>query len=563
MRPQVWAPRATRVDLVTLRGDQPMAARGDGWFTATAELTHGDRYAFRLDGGDPLPDPRALSLPDGVHGSAAVVDPSLLNRRTTWQGRTLRGGVLYELHVGTFTEAGTFDGAIGRLDHVVELGVDAVELMPVAAFPGERGWGYDGVALYAAHEAYGGIAGLVRLVDACHERGLGVLIDVVHNHFGPEGNYLGQFGPYLTDRHSTPWGDAVNLDGPGSDEVRRFLLGSARHWLVDVGADGLRLDAVHALRDDSDLHFLAELAQHADRWSQEVGRELTLIAESDLNQPAMVSPVGSMPGARGMDAQWADDVHHALHSFFSGETQGYYVDFGAADVLAKALSRVFVHDGTLSTFRGQDWGAPVDPDSPHYDGHSFVVSLQNHDQVGNRAVGDRFAAHASVDLQAAAAALYLLAPYTPMLFMGEEWAASTPFPYFSHLGPDLGPFVTVGRAREFKATGWSAPTPDPQAEATWRSAVLRWEERGDEPHARMLAWYRRLIELRRSEPALRSPDLGTTRVEVLDADTVALHRGDVRIIATRGTAPVPVSGEILASWPGPEGRGPGAVVVRG
>lgn len=573
MRPEVWAPRADAVALVTDAGQYPMHPRGGGWFGADVDLAPGRRYAFSLDGGEPLPDPRALSLPDGVHGPAAAVDPALLNRRTGWRGRPLRGAALYELHVGTFTEAGTFDGAAERLDHLVALGVDAVELMPVAAFPGERGWGYDGVALYAAHEPYGGLAGLVRLVDACHSRGLAVLIDAVHNHLGPEGNYLGRFGPYFTDRHSTPWGDAVNLDGPGSEEVRRFLVGSARHWLVDVGVDGLRLDAVHALRDHSDgPHFLAELSIEVQAWAEEVGRPLTLIAESDLNHPSMVSPVGSEPDAMGMHAQWADDVHHALHSFFSGETQGYYVDFGSAETLAKALTRVFVHDGVLSTYRDTPWGAPVDPHSPHYDGHSFVAFLQNHDQVGNRAVGDRFAAHAAADLQAAAAALYLLGPFTPMLFMGEEWAAGTPFPYFSHLGPDLGPFVTQGRAREFVATGWSSPTPDPQAVETWRSAVLRWGEVSRPGHSRMLDWYRRLLELRRTVPALGRPDLGGVGVEVVDADTVVLRRGDVHVAATRGRGvDLDLLGTVLAAWDPAErlggGRlrlgGPGALVVRG
>ena len=573
MRPEVWAPRAGAVALVTGDREVPMRRCRGGWFAADVDLAPGARYAFRLDGGEPLPDPRALSLPDGVHAPAAVVDPSLLVRDTGWPGMGLRGAVLYELHVGTFTDAGTFDAAIGRLDHLVDLGVEAVELMPVAAFPGDRGWGYDGVALYCTREAYGGLAGLVRLVDACHARGLGVLIDAVHNHLGPEGNYLSRFGPYFTDRHATPWGDAVNLDGPGSEEVRRFLVGSARHWLVDVGVDGLRLDAVHALRDHSDgPHFLAELSQEVERWSGEVGRPLTLIAESDLNQPCMISPVGSEPDAMGMHAQWADDVHHALHSFFSRETQGYYVDFGPAEVLAKALTRVFVHDGGLSTYRDTTWGAPVDPQSPHYDGHSFVAFLQNHDQVGNRALGDRFAAHASPDQQAAAAALYLLGPFTPMLFMGEEWAASTPFPYFSHLGPDLGPYVTQGRAREFAATGWSSPTPDPQAVETWRSAVLRWEELGEAPHARMLAWYRRLLELRRGVPALASPELGEVRVDVVDDDTVVLIRGDVQVAATRGHgAEVSLPGSVLAQWESVEEVGagryrltrPGAVVVRG
>ncbi len=575
MRPAVWAPAAERVDLAyaTVEGsaETPMGRADGGWWESDVDLRPGSRYSFRLDGGEPLPDPRSLSQPDGVHGPSEVVDPSIFGRDTGWRGRDLRGAVLYELHIGTFTEEGTFDAAIDRLDHLAALGVEAIEIMPVEAFPGEWGWGYDGVSLYAAYAPYGGVGGLVRLVDACHERGLGVLIDVVHNHLGPEGNYLAHFGPYFTSRHSTPWGDAVNLDGRGADEVRAYLLDSAHHWLVGVGADGLRLDAVHALKDDSDDHFLADLSTEVERWSAEEGRPFTLIAESDLNQPSMISPVGSSPDANGMHAQWADDVHHALHAFFARERQGYYGDFGTAEVLAKALTRVFVHDGGYSTFRGRHWGAPVDPASPHYDAHSFVVFLQNHDQVGNRAVGDRFAQHASLDLQAAGAALYLLSPFTPMLFQGEEWAASTPFPYFSHLGPDLGPHVTEGRAREFEAMGWDAETPDPQARATWRSAVLSWGERGLAPHARMLAWYRRLIALRHDLPDVRDPSLHSVDVTVVDDDTVVMRRGDVRVAATRGSSVNLALGDgrVLASWAGAEDLGggnfrlpgPGALVV--
>lgn len=563
MRPAVWAPGARTVAIVLDSAEHPMIGRGDGWFDSPVDLVAGDRYAFRLDEGAPLPDPRSLSLPDGVHGPSEVVDPALFMRGTQWPGRDLRGCVLYELHIGTFTGRGTFDAAVERLDHLVDLGVDAVELMPVAAFPGERGWGYDGVGLFAVHEPYGGVSGLVRFVDACHERGLAVVLDVVHNHLGPEGNYLGQFGPYFTDRHETPWGEAVNLDGTDSGEVRRFLLDSARHWLVDVGVDGLRLDAVHALHDDSERHFLAELSDCVSAWEGEVGRPLTLIAESDLNQPSMVSAVGSVAHARGMDAQWADDVHHALHSFFGRETQGYYGDFGSIDDVVKALARPFVRDGSFSAFRGQLWGAPVDPSSPLYDGHSFVVFLQDHDQVGNRAVGDRFHQHAGLGEQAAGAALYLLSPYTPMLFMGEEWAASSPFPYFSDLGPELGPLVTEGRLREFAAMGWAEPTPDPQDPATARSAALDWEELTTSPHREMAEFYRRLLELRRLHPELRDPDLADVRAEVVDDDTVALHRGTFTITATRGRLPLaPPPGEVLASYLDGDGAGPGAMVTR-
>ncbi|MDO5067830.1 MAG: malto-oligosyltrehalose trehalohydrolase [Propionibacteriaceae bacterium] len=571
--PTVWAPAASRVELVLDEGSQPMTATGDGWWRAEP-LPPGTRYRFSLDGGMPLPDPRSLDQFDGPHQASVVVDPAIFTDRVEFS-RDLRGAVLYELHIGTFTPEGTLDAAAERLDHLVALGVDAVELMPVADFPGVQGWGYDGVGQYAVHHAYGGPAALVRFVDECHRLGLGVVLDVVHNHFGPEGNYLAQFGPYFTDAHHTPWGQAVNLDQPGSRQVRDFLLGACRQWLVDFRIDGLRLDAVHELRDDSSLHYLAELSRAVRGWEEETGREFTLFAESDQNQPSMVSPVGSVPGAMGMDAQWADDVHHALHSFFTGETSGYYVDFGSATVLEHALTRVFVHEGGWSTFRERDWGAPVDPDSPLYDGHSFVVCLQNHDQVGNRAVGDR-TSHLvgsrdgmGVDLQAAAAALYLLSAFTPLIFMGEEWAASTPFPFFSDLGPELGPLVTDGRRREFERMGWSAEVPDPQDAATRKSAVLRWDEVGHDPHARMLAWYRALLALRREHPELRDGSLRSVSVEVVDEDAVLMRRGRFTIAAFRsegevhlplGTEPLLIWGRLTRMGEGSTLSGPGAVI---
>ena len=540
MRAEVWAPHPSVVELQHGDARHPMLQDPErpGWWISDLHMNPGDRYGFVLDGEGPFPDPRSLSQPDGVHGLSRVVavpEPGAREERAapTDGIGSLRGKVLYELHVGTFTAEGTLDAAIARLDDLAELGVEAVELMPLSAFAGDRGWGYDGVAPWSVHAAYGDQEALVRFVDAAHERGLGVVIDVVHNHLGPEGNYLSHFGPYFTNKHSTPWGDAVNLDDVGAEHVRDFFIGSARHFLVNVGADGLRLDAVHALGDDSEYHFLAQLSDCVTAWEKETGRALTLVAESDLNLPAMVSPVGTTPEACGMDGQWADDVHHALHAFFGRETQGYYVDFGTPEVLAKALTRVFVHDGMHSTFRDAHWGAPVLPDSPHYDGHSFVAFLQNHDQVGNRAVGDRFHMHAGPAEQAAAAALYLLSAYTPMIFMGEEWAASTPFPYFSHLGPELGPHVTEGRAREFAAMGWDVETPDPQAESTFDSAKLHWTERNQGEHARMLEWYRTLLRLRREHPELRDPDLHSVEVEILDDDTLTMRRGPITITATR------------------------------
>ncbi|TRY16936.1 malto-oligosyltrehalose trehalohydrolase [Tessaracoccus rhinocerotis] len=564
----VWAPRASLVEVVLEGTRLPMhRTERRGWWGLDRPLGPGTRYAFSVDGGPPLPDPRGLAHPDGVHGPSAVVDPALFTRRPDWAGKDVRGGVGYELHVGTFTDGGTFDSAVERLAHLAELGVDYVEVMPVAPFPGERGWGYDGVGLYGVHRAYGGPEAFVRFIDAAHAVGIGVVLDVVHNHLGPEGNYLSQFGPYFTPRHHTPWGDGLNLDDEDCEEVRAFLLGAARLWLVDYRLDGLRLDAVHALVDDSPRHFLAELADAVAGWEAEAGRPLRLIAESDLNRSEMVSPTGSVPGARGMDAQWADDVHHALHSFLTGETQGYYVDFGSAEVLEKALTRVFVHDGGFSTFRGKDWGAPLDPGSDLYDGHSFVTFLQNHDQVGNRATGDRISRTVAPGAQAAGAALYLLSAFAPMVFMGEEWAASTPFPYFSHLGPELGPKVTEGRRREFADVGWADETPDPQSAETFRSAVLLWDERDEAAHARMLSWYRELIAIRHARPDVLDPSLGSTQVQVLDDDTLVMRRGQVTVAVTRASSAVEVdlgaATEVLASWDDPRELAPGRFLLPG
>lgn len=575
---RVWAPHAQQVTLRSDGAEHPMRAVGEGWFALPeVPAAPGARYAFRLDDSELwLPDPRSLSQPDGVHADSEVVDPARLRQETSWKGRSLRGRVLYELHVGTFTpgpdgRGGTFDSAIERLDELVDLGVDAVELMPVAPFPGDRGWGYDGVGLYGVHAAYGGPQGLARFVGAAHRRGLAVVLDVVHNHLGPSGNYLGMFGPYFTDRHHTPWGAAINLDAPGSRQVRDFLLGSARQWLVEMGLDGLRLDAVHELRDDSERHFLAELADAVTAWEEETGRPLTLIAESDRNQPGTVTPAAR--GGLGMDMQWADDVHHGVHAWITGERSGYYADFGSAEVLATVLERIFLHAGTWSSFRRQVWGAPVEPDSADYDAHSFVTFLQDHDQVGNRAAGDRIHHGIAPGAQAAASALILLGPGTPMLFQGEEWTASTPFTYFTDHEEELGALVSAGRREEFAAMGWAAQVPDPQLRSTFESSILRWQEREQPGHAAMLQWYRTLIALRREQADLHDPALAATAVEVLAEGTVLLRRGGLAVLAHRGPGPLtagPRAAEVLASFGevtcGADGTlalaGPGAVVLR-
>lgn len=509
----LWAPHAKERVVLELDGTRhAMESLPGGWWTLRIPAGNGARYGYRLDGGPVLPDPAARRLPDGPHGLAQVVDlDESAWTDDEWAGVELQGSTIYELHVGTFTPEGTLDAAIGRLDHLVELGVDIVELMPVTSFPGVHGWGYDGVAPFSVHEPYGGPLALQRFVDAAHGRGLAVALDVVHNHLGPDGNYLLSYGPYFTDRHHTPWGAAVNLDGPQSDDVRAYLVDNVISWLRDYHLDALRLDAVHELHDDSAVHILEEFTTAVGDLAEENGRRMYLIAESDRNDPRTVTPRDR--GGLGLDAQWADDVHHGLHVALTGETQGYYADFVAPHALETVLTSPFFHAGTYSTFRGRTHGRPVDPDL--VDGSAFVASLQTHDQVGNRRAGDRLAATVPYRRLAVGAALLLTSPYTPMLFMGEEWAASTPWQYFTdHTDVDLAEAVRDGRREEFATHGWTADdVPDPQDVATVNASVLDWDEIGEGEHERMFGWYRALLALRRSRPDLRSGDLADVRVD--------------------------------------------------
>jgi maltooligosyltrehalose trehalohydrolase len=505
----------------------------------------GGDYGFSLDGGPPLPDPRSPWQPHGVHGPSRAVDHGAFAwADTSWRGFHLPSAVLYELHVGTFSPEGTFAGAIDRLDHLVDLGVDAVELLPVVEFSGARGWGYDGVDLWAPHSAYGGPDGLKALVDACHARGLGVVVDVVYNHLGPAGNYLSPFGPYFTDRHHTNWGEAVNVDGPGSDEVRAYIVDNALMWLRDYHADGLRLDAVHAIVDDSARHVLEQLADEVARLSAHLGRPLWLIAESDRNDPRYVRPAAA--GGYGLDASWADEWHHALHSALSGDRSGYYADFGGLAELAKALRQAWAYDGTYSPHRDRVHGR-----SPAgLPGSAFVVSTQNHDQVGNRAVGDRLGHLVSAGRLRVAAALLLTSPFVPLLFQGEEWGASTPFLYFTdHEDPDLGRAVSEGRRREFAYFGWDpADVPDPQARSTFDRSVLRWDELAEPAHADLLAWYRALVALRRAHPDLTTAPAGTPEVAFdEDAGWLTLCRGTVTVAVNLAAEDrtLPVAGRLL------------------
>jgi len=486
---RVWAPYASviscRIRERAGLADVPATSvaldqAADGWWTGPV-LAPGTDYGFEIEGAEPVPDPRSAWQPYGVHGMSRVFDAQAFSwHDESWSGRDARGAVTYELHIGTFTPAGTLDAIVGRqLRDLAARGIEMIELMPVAAFPGNRGWGYDGVALYAVHEAYGGPAALQRFVDAAHSEGIAVCLDVVYNHLGPDGNYLAQFGPYFTDAHETPWGWAVNLDQDGSEGARAFMVDNALRWFEDFHIDALRLDAVHALVDDSPTHILAELSQRTAELAERLGRPLSLVAESDLNQPATVIPLGEttadgQPGL-GMTGQWADDVHHALHTYLTGERHGYYADFGSIETLDKAYRKVFVHDGGMSSFRGEPWGAPV-PDS--IDRRRFVVCASNHDQVGNRALGDRPSATLSPGAQAASLALILLSPFTPMLFMGEEYGETRPFMFFTDHAEPLGSAVSQGRMSEFGGHGWDelygrhVEVPDPQDKQTFLRSKL-------------------------------------------------------------------------------------------
>ncbi|HYY43868.1 MAG TPA: malto-oligosyltrehalose trehalohydrolase [Actinomycetota bacterium] len=548
---QVWAPRAQKVELVLRDRRQPMVTRGRGWYECDAEASPGDDYWFSLDGAEPVPDPRSPWQPYGVHGPSRLVDHSAYPwTDSTWKGIPVQSAVVYELHVGTFTAEGTFDAAAEKLDHLVDLGVTAVELMPVNEFPGVRGWGYDGAGLYAPHHSYGGPESLKRFVDACHTRGLAVVLDVVYNHLGPDGNYLGSFGPYFTDHYGTAWGDAVNLDGHGSSEVRRFFIGNAVTWLRDYHFDGLRIDAVHAIVDTSAVHFLEELAEEVEKLKSQTGRNLFLIAESDLNDPRLVTTRDA--GGFGLDAQWSDDFHHALHAYLTGEQDGYYADFGSLEDVAAALARVFVYDRRYSRYRGRVHGRPAG-DLPR---HRFLAYMQNHDQVRNRAAGERSSMLMSEDLLLCGAALVLLSPFTPMLFMGEEWGATTPFQYFTdHRDPELAKAVSEGRRNEFRAFGWNpAEVPDPQDAAMFERCKLDWSEPAREPHSRILRWHKDLIRLRKSEPDLcDSGARATSVVHNEDEGWLVVRRGRITIAcnfsSTERGVPLEGAEAILCSAP--------------
>jgi maltooligosyltrehalose trehalohydrolase len=537
---EVWAPYAGSVTVQVDGAQYGLQRKARGYWAADVEQAHaGSEYGYILDGKGPaIPDPRSPWQPDGVNGLSRLVDhASFAWHDQQWQSPPLATAVIYELHIGTFTAEGTLDAAITRLDYLKDLGITHVEVMPLATFPGERGWGYDGVALFAPQQSYGGPDAVKRFVDAAHTRGLAVINDVVYNHFGPTGNYTGKYGPYLNESHKTPWGGAVNLEEAGSAEVRRFFCDNAMMWLRDYHFDGLRLDAVTAYIDRTAVHFLEQLADEVKALGAHLGKHFFLVAESDLNDPRIVR--AREAGGFGIEAQWSDDFHHALWTVLTGEQRGYYRDFGSMQQLATALKEAFVYQGQYSEFRKRHHGRPVH-DLP---GYRFLGYIQDHDQVGNRAIGDRLSDLVSPGKLKIAAALVLTAPFIPMLFQGEEFAASTPFLYFTdHLDPELAEAVSEGRRNEFAGFGWlPSDIPDPQSPETFCRSRLKWEEMNEQRHAGILDWYKKLIALRRSSRSLMDGDLNATHVCFDEAGQwVVMRRGPFEVVCNLSIAPVDI-----------------------
>ncbi len=519
---RVWAPRAKRVDVHLLNEgkDMPLERKEKGYFEGTFDgIGPGALYFFRLDGQKDRPDPASRFQPQGVHGPSEVIQPDFPWSDASWSGLPLADYIIYELHVGTFTAEGTFEAVIPFLPELRNLGITAIEIMPVAQFPGERNWGYDGVHPFAVQNSYGGPVGLKKLVDACHQAGLAVVLDVVYNHLGPEGNYLRDFAPYFTDRYRSPWGEAINFDGPESDEVRRFFIENALSWVDAFHIDALRLDAVHAILDFSAIPFLQDLAEAVHARARELHRRIFLIAESDLNDTRLIrSPER---GGFGLDAQWSDDFHHALHTLLTGENIGYYEDFGRLQDLGKAFRQGFIYDGEYSPYRRRRHGNS----SADIRADKFVVCSQNHDQVGNRMMGDRLSTLVSFSQLKLAAAMVLLSPHIPLLFMGEEYGEPAPFPYFiHHSDPELVEAVRHGRKEEFSSFRWKGEPPDPQAEETFQKSRLNFALRHQTPHRFLYDFYRDLIRLRRSLPALRPADPADREVMDFEKEKVIYIR---------------------------------------
>jgi maltooligosyltrehalose trehalohydrolase len=520
---RVWAPlrESVHVHIVSPRESVVCMERKQfGYHTAVVEdVIPGSKYKYRLSKDQEYPDPVSRHQPDGVHGPSEVIDPHFEWHDSGWFGLPIETYVIYELHVGTFTPDSTFEAIIPHLDELADLGVNAIELMPVAQFPGTRNWGYDGVYPFAAHNSYGGPSGLKKLVDACHARGLAAILDVVYNHLGPEGNYLQQFAPYFTDRYKTPWGSALNFDDAYSDEVRHYFISNALEWIRDYHFDALRLDAVHAILDHSALNFLEELGDAVHEQGTFLNRRVYVIAESALNDARVIRP--SELGGYGLDAQWNDDFHHSLHTLLTRETEGYYIDFGNFQHMAQAFSEGFVYSGRYSVTRGRRHGNSSRSIPPV----KFVVFAQNHDQIGNRMLGDRLGELVSYEARKLASSIVLLSPFVPLLFMGDEYGETAPFQYFvSHSDEQLVDAVRQGRKEEFSAFQWKGEPPDPQDENTFNRSKLNRSLKNDARHRALLDFHKELIHLRRSIPALHC--LSKEKMDVISLE-------DERVLAVR------------------------------
>ena len=571
VRFRVWAPRVQKVSVVLPQragNPVPLVAEGNGYFSGfVAGIAADEQYLYVLDGETARPDPASRFQPEGVHGPSQVVAAdSFVWSDSGWKGIPVDDFIIYELHVGTFTPQGTFDEVISRLDYLCELGITVVELMPVAQFPGERNWGYDGVYPFAPQNSYGGPEGLKRLVDACHSRGLAVILDVVYNHLGPEGNYLNSYGYYVTDRYRTPWGDAVNFDGPESDPVRHFFISNALYWITEYHIDGLRLDAIHGIYDFSALHILQELANAVHRQGEALGRHVQVIAESDLNDVRVIKPPES--GGFGLDAQWNDDFHHALRAFLTGERSGYYGDFGLFSDLVKSFREGFVLSGGYSTFRKRRHGNSSAEILPS----QLVVFSQNHDQVGNRLAGERPGKHLSMQQLKLAAATVLLSPYVPLLFMGEEYAESAPFPYFvSHGDADLAESVRQGRLEEFAGFAQQGAPPDPQSEASFLSAKVDQEQRQRSEQHAIYDFYRDLIRLRKEYAPFARLSREGMKVTVCNEEQVLVVNRSVENVQLlclfnysdriRAISPALVGGTMTVLLDSTRGLSPGSIVT--
>lgn len=515
----VWAPEAKTVELELISPHKKsIALKKDElgyWSESVRDVKSGTLYFYNLDQEKQRPDPASQAQPEGVHGPSQVIDHDFTWKDQSWQGIPLKNMIIYELHTGTFTPEGTFEAIISKLDYFLELGINAIEIMPVSQFPGSRNWGYDGVFPFAAQWSYGGVNGLKKLVDVCHAKGIAVILDVVYNHMGPEGNYLNDYGPYFTEKYSTPWGNALNFDDAYCDEVRNFFIQNALMWFSDFHIDALRLDAVHAIKDLGTKHFLQELSEDVKALGKEVNRELVLIAECDLNDPKFINPVEK--NGFGLDGQWVDEFHHSLHSTITGETDGYYADFGEFEHLRRAFTDTFVYSGQYSEHRKKHFGA-YPKENPYA---QFVVFAQNHDQVGNRMLGDRITHLVSYEALKLVAATYILSPYIPMLFMGEEFGEENPFMYFiSHTDKALVEAVRKGRKKEFEYFKWEGEVPDPQSEETFNKCKLNWDFRKDHKKETLFNFYKKLIQIRKSSPGFKTDQRDSMKVNADESNGI-------------------------------------------